>query len=54
MGRKVKHLRVRLTESEFQALVKVLIAQQRTKSEILRNALNNYLVENTPPNRNIS
>jgi hypothetical protein len=38
MGNKVKHIRIRITE--------VQIERQLTKSEILRDALNRYLVEN--------
>ena len=41
---------VRITESQLRWLTDVLIQEQRTKSQILREALNQYLIEKT--NRN--
>jgi metal-responsive CopG/Arc/MetJ family transcriptional regulator len=38
---------VRISENQLRWLSNVLIQEQRTKSEILRDALNKYLVENT-------
>lgn len=45
MGRMVKHIRIRITESQFRWLADVLIAEQRTQSAVIRDALNKYLVE---------
>jgi metal-responsive CopG/Arc/MetJ family transcriptional regulator len=52
MGKKVKHIRIRITESQARWLADVLVAEQRNKSQILRDALNKYLVENTHRNWN--
>lgn len=51
MGKKINHIRVRLTESQFRWLASVVFDEQRTKSEIIRDALNKYLVENIGSNR---
>jgi len=45
MEKKVRHIRVRITETQFRWLASVLIAEQRTKSSLLRDALNMYLIE---------
>jgi|WetSurSiteA1Bulk_404760.scaffolds.fasta_scaffold81684_1 hypothetical protein len=45
MGKKVKHIRIRITEAQFRWLADVLITEQRTKSAVIRDALNNYLLE---------
>jgi metal-responsive CopG/Arc/MetJ family transcriptional regulator len=39
---------VRITESQLRWLTDILIQEQRTKSEILREALNMYLIEKSP------
>ena len=46
MGKKINHIRVRITEAQLRWLASVVIDEQRTKSEIIRDALNKYLVEN--------
>jgi len=38
---------VRITESQLRWLTDLLIREQRTKSQILREALNQYLIEKT-------
>lgn len=45
MAKKTRHLRVRLTESQARRLVNVIIAEQRSKSQVIRDAINRYLVE---------
>jgi hypothetical protein len=45
MAKKTKHLRVRLTESQARRLVSLIILEQRSKSQVIRDALNRYLVE---------
>ena len=42
MINKSKHLRIRLTEDQFQKLSEVLILEQKNKSEIVRDALNEH------------
>ncbi len=37
---------VRVSESQLRWLADVLIQEQRTKSQVIREALNQYLVEN--------
>lgn len=46
MGKRERHIRIRLSESQFQALRDFLVEDGRTKSAIIREALNAYLVEN--------
>jgi metal-responsive CopG/Arc/MetJ family transcriptional regulator len=41
---------VRITESQLRWLTDILIKEQRTKSQILREALNQYLIEKTRRN----
>jgi hypothetical protein len=49
---------VRITESQLRWLTDILIKEQRTKSQILREALNQYLIEKTlrnePPEINFN
>lgn len=47
MRKKVRHIRVRVTEAQFRWLTSVLIEERRTKSQVIREAINNYLVENS-------
>jgi hypothetical protein len=44
MTNKTKHLRVRLTEEQFNRLAEALIIKQKTKSSLVREALNEYMV----------
>jgi metal-responsive CopG/Arc/MetJ family transcriptional regulator len=46
MGKKVKHIRIRITEAQFRCLTRVIIQEQKNKSQIIRNAINAYLIEN--------
>ncbi len=46
MGKKVRHIRIRISEAQFRRLASVLIEERRNKSAIIREALNSYLVEN--------
>lgn len=41
--KKTKHIIVRITESQFKHLADALITEQRNKSTIIRDALDNYL-----------
>jgi len=43
MNSKTKHLRLRITEEQFQRLADALIEEERSKSELIREALHNYL-----------
>ena len=47
MAAKSHKIIIRITESQAKWLANVLIQEQRTKSQVLREALNNYLIENT-------
>jgi metal-responsive CopG/Arc/MetJ family transcriptional regulator len=47
MGTKSHKIIVRITESQLRWLTDILIKEQRTKSQILREALNQYLIEKT-------
>ena len=46
MEKKTRPISLRLKESQVRWLTEILIEERRTKSEILRDALNRYLVEN--------
>ena len=46
MNPKHNKLVVRITENQLRWLADVLVQEQRTKSQVLREALNNYLIEN--------
>lgn len=48
MGHKSIHLRIRLSEAEYKLLLEILIKVKCTKSLLVRNAINAYLVENFP------
>jgi len=48
MGHKSRHLRIRLSEAEYKLLLDILIKVKCTKSLLVRNAINAYLVENFP------
>jgi len=52
MGKKERHIRIRLSEAQFQALADYLVQEERTKSAVLREALNTYLLENRQSNAN--
>ena len=43
MNRKTKHLRLRITEEQFRKLADALIDEERSKSALIREAINNYL-----------
>ena len=43
MTKKTKHLRIRITESQFKKIADALITEERNKSQLVRNALNHYL-----------
>lgn len=44
MMKKTKHLRIRITEAQFRMLADALITEERNRSVIVRNALDNYLI----------
>jgi metal-responsive CopG/Arc/MetJ family transcriptional regulator len=46
MKKMTKHLRIRITEQQFKNLADLLIEEQRNKSEVIREAINTYLVGN--------
>jgi hypothetical protein len=46
MVTKSQKIVVRITESQLRWLTDVLIQEQVSKSQIVRNALNGYLIEN--------
>ncbi len=46
MGKLSQHIRVRITGSQLRLLAQALIQEQKTKSQIIRSAINQYLVEN--------
>ena len=48
-----KKLVVRITDSQARWLTKVLSQENATKSQIIRNALNSYLIEKTHMNENL-
>jgi hypothetical protein len=43
MNKKTKHLRLRITEEQFRKLADALIDEERSKSALIREALQNYL-----------
>jgi hypothetical protein len=43
--KKSKHLIVRITESQFKKLADMLVNENKNKSTILREALDNYMAE---------
>lgn len=43
MAKKTKHLRIRITESQFKKIADALISEERNTSRLVRNALNQYL-----------
>ena len=43
MNKKTKHLRLRITEEQFRRLADALIDEERSKSELIREALQTYL-----------
>jgi hypothetical protein len=47
MATKSHKIIIRITESQAKWLADVLIQEQRTKSQVLREALNQYLIETT-------
>ncbi len=46
MRNKTKHLRVRLTEEQFNRLSEALIIKHKNKSSLVRDALNDYIEGN--------
>jgi metal-responsive CopG/Arc/MetJ family transcriptional regulator len=50
MGLKSHKIIVRITESQLRFLNSFLIQEQRTKSSVLRDALNRYLIEESHRN----
>jgi metal-responsive CopG/Arc/MetJ family transcriptional regulator len=45
MANKSRKIIARITENQLRWLTDVLIQEQRTKSQVIRDALNQYLVE---------
>jgi len=45
MATKSHKIIVRITENQLRFLTDVLVKEQRTKSQIIREALNQYLIE---------
>ena len=43
MAKKTKHLRIRITESQFKKIADALLSEERNKSRLVRKALNCYL-----------
>lgn len=37
-----KHLRVRLTETQFKSLINKVIEEEKTKSRLIRDIINDY------------
>jgi metal-responsive CopG/Arc/MetJ family transcriptional regulator len=50
MKKMTKHLRIRMTEEQFKKLADVLVEEQKSKSTVIRDALQMYLGEHN--NRN--
>jgi hypothetical protein len=48
MANKNHAIIVRVSERQLRFLTEALIKEQRTKSQILRDALNQYLIEKSP------
>jgi len=48
-----KKLGVRITESQAKLVARALSQENTTKSRIIRNALNSYLIEKTLLNENL-
>jgi len=46
MGPKSRKVVIRITESQARWLTEVIIQEQKTQSQIIRTAINDYLVEN--------
>lgn len=44
MKKMTKHLRIRITEQQFRNLADLLVEEQKSKSAVIREALNKYLV----------
>ena len=49
MAKKTKHLRIRITESQFKMIADALISEERNTSRLVRNALNQYLDKTSVP-----
>lgn len=47
MGKLSQHIRIRISGSQLKLLAQAIIKEQRTKSQLLRDAINQYLVENS-------
>jgi tRNA A22 N-methylase len=41
--KKGKHLRIRITENQFKVLTERIIEEQKTKSEIIREMIDDYI-----------
>lgn len=46
MGVKSRKVVIRITESQARWIAKAIIQEQKTQSQIIRAAINDYLVEN--------
>lgn len=52
MAKKVKHVIIRITEAQFRWLADILLIENRNRSEVMRDALNRYLIEQSHNNKN--
>lgn len=43
--RKDRHVRIRITEQQLKQLTSQLVKENKKKSQLIRDALNNYLTE---------
>jgi hypothetical protein len=50
--KKPKHLSIRLSEEQFKKLADTLVKEQRTKSSLMRDILNDYMDANKRGNDN--
>jgi predicted DNA-binding protein len=44
MKKMTKHLRIRITEQQFKNLANLLVEEQKSKSAVIREAIQKYLV----------
>lgn len=51
MTNKTRHLRIRLSEEQFNRLAEALIIKHKTKSSLVRDAINDYVDETTSPEK---
>jgi predicted DNA-binding protein len=52
MEKKTKHLRIRITEEQFKKLADILVIEQKSKSLLMREILEDYLEGNKSGNDN--